>query len=117
MWGNRVPIGNLHNTFNTDHKKMSNGCRRANGGGRSPMPWARRATMVAMGHPVVLWSTPRRVSTAFDKLMRGRGDHRVFAEPFSVPFSFGPDRSWERFPSTSGSATRLSTEPSAWSVT
>lgn len=47
--------------------------------------------------PVVLWSTPRSVSTAFDKMMRGRGDHRVFTEPFSVAYYFGPDRPSERF--------------------
>ena len=47
--------------------------------------------------PVVLWSTPRSVSTAFDKMMRGRGDHRVFTEPFSVAYYFGPDRLSDRF--------------------
>ena len=47
--------------------------------------------------PVVLWSTPRSVSTAFDKMMRGRGDHRVFTEPFSAAYYFGPDRPSDRF--------------------
>ena len=47
--------------------------------------------------PVVLWSTPRSVSTAFDKMMRGRGDHRVLTEPFSVAYYFGPDRPSNRF--------------------
>lgn len=50
-----------------------------------------------MTRPVVLWATPRSVSTAFDKMMRSRGDHRVLTEPFSVPFYFGPDRCSERF--------------------
>ena len=50
-----------------------------------------------MPKPVALWSTPRSVSTAFDKMMRGRGDHRVFTEPFSVPYYFGPDRGSDRF--------------------
>jgi hypothetical protein len=47
--------------------------------------------------PVVLWSTPRSVSTAFDKMMRERGDHRVLTEPFSVAYYFGPDRPSDRF--------------------
>ncbi|MCB0971829.1 MAG: hypothetical protein KDA97_10020 [Acidimicrobiales bacterium] len=50
-----------------------------------------------MAKPIALWSTPRSVSTAFDKMMRGRGDHRVFTEPFSQPYYFGPDRCSERF--------------------
>ena len=50
--------------------------------------------------PLVLWSTPRSVSTAFDKMMRGRGDHRVFTEPFSVAYYFGPDRRSARFAET-----------------
>lgn len=53
--------------------------------------------MVAVVPPIVLRSTPRSISTAFDKMMRGRGDLRVFTEPFSVPYYFGPDRSSERF--------------------
>ena len=52
-----------------------------------------------MARPVALWSTPRSVSTAFDKMMRERGDHRVFTEPFSQPYYFGPDRCSARFPS------------------
>jgi hypothetical protein len=47
--------------------------------------------------PVVLWSTPRSISTAFDKMMRSRGDHRVFTEPFSVAYYFGPERISNRF--------------------
>lgn len=50
-----------------------------------------------MAKPVALWSTPRSVSTAFDKMMRGRGDHRVFTEPFSQPYYFGPDRCSRRY--------------------
>jgi hypothetical protein len=50
-----------------------------------------------MAKPVALWSTPRSVSTAFDKMMRERGDHTVFTEPFSVPYYFGPERCSQRF--------------------
>lgn len=50
-----------------------------------------------MTRPVALWSTPRSVSTAFDKMMRSRGDHVVFTEPFSVPYYFGEDRVSDRY--------------------
>jgi hypothetical protein len=50
-----------------------------------------------VARPVALWSTPRSVSTAFDKMMRERGDVRVFTEPFSVPYYFGPERTSARF--------------------
>lgn len=55
-----------------------------------------------MPRPIALWSTPRSVSTAFDKMMRSRGDHRVFTEPFSVPYYFGPDRCSDRFEDSLG---------------
>jgi hypothetical protein len=48
--------------------------------------------------PLALWSTPRSASTAFDRMMRQRGDHRVFTEPFSAAYYDGPDRVSARFP-------------------
>lgn len=47
--------------------------------------------------PIALWSTPRSSSTAFDRMMRERGDHRVFTEPFSTAYYDGPDRRSSRF--------------------
>ena len=60
---------------------------------------ARSADGPVATKPVMLWSTPRSVSTAFDKMMRGRGGHRVLTEPFSVAYYFGPDRLSDRFAS------------------
>lgn len=47
--------------------------------------------------PIALWATPRTVSTAFDKMMRTRGDIRVFTEPFSFAYYMGPDKLSPRY--------------------
>jgi hypothetical protein len=49
-------------------------------------------------HPIiVLWSTPRSRSTAFERMMIERGDHEVFNEPFSTRYYFSPERRSTRF--------------------
>jgi hypothetical protein len=49
-------------------------------------------------HPIiVLWSTPRSRSTAFERMMIERGDHEVFDEPFSARYYFSPERRSARF--------------------
>jgi hypothetical protein len=55
--------------------------------------------------PLALWATPRTVSTAFDKMMRARGDHDVFTEPFSVAWYFGPERRSPRYDVSEPAAT------------
>ncbi len=47
--------------------------------------------------PLVLWATPRTISTAFDRMMRERGDHTVLTEPWSRWYYFGADRPSPRF--------------------
>jgi hypothetical protein len=47
--------------------------------------------------PIVLWAVPRSVSTAFERVFVERGDFRVFHEPFSVSYYFGPERRSDRF--------------------
>ncbi|XP_003731237.1 branched-chain-amino-acid aminotransferase-like protein 2 [Strongylocentrotus purpuratus] len=41
---------------------------------------------------IMLWSTPRSVSTAFARSMTARGDTEMFWEPYLACYSFGPDR-------------------------
>lgn len=55
--------------------------------------------------PIALWATPRTVSTAFDKMVRARGDLEVLTEPFSIPYYDGPEQRSERFPVTESGAT------------
>ena len=50
-----------------------------------------------MRPPIVLWAVPRSVSTAFERVMRARGDLLVFSEPFSGPYYFGEERVSGRF--------------------
>jgi Sulfotransferase domain len=50
--------------------------------------------------PIALWATPRTVSTAFDKMIRARGDLEVLTEPFSRPYNDGPEQRSTRFPVT-----------------
>lgn len=45
-----------------------------------------------MTHPIlVLWAVPRSMSTAFEKVMRTRGDLECFHEPFGEPWYSGPE--------------------------
>jgi len=49
-------------------------------------------------HPIiVLWTTPRSRSTAFERMMIERGDHVVFDEPFSARYYFSPERRSDRY--------------------
>ncbi len=50
-----------------------------------------------MRPPIVLWAVPRSVSTAFERVMRARGDLIVFSEPFSVPYYLSEERVSGRF--------------------
>jgi hypothetical protein len=51
-----------------------------------------------MGHQIiVMWSVPRSVSTSFERMVSERGDHRVFDEPFSRSYYYGPDRLSSRY--------------------
>ncbi len=47
--------------------------------------------------PLALWTTPRSVSTAFERMMIERGDFEVLHEPFSMHYYFGPSRRSDRF--------------------
>jgi hypothetical protein len=56
---------------------------------------------VFMSHPIrFLWTVPRSVSTSFERMMTGRGDHIVFDEPFSRSYYYGPDRRSSRYDET-----------------
>src|SRR5215212_1988457 len=46
---------------------------------------------------IVMWSIPRSVSTSFERMVSERGDHRVFDEPFSRSYYYGPDRLSTRY--------------------
>lgn len=49
-------------------------------------------------HPIiVLWTTPRSRSTAFERMMIERGDHEVFDEPFSARYYFSSEQRSTRF--------------------
>ena len=58
-----------------------------------------------MARPIALWATPRTISTAFDRMMRERGDHHVLTEPFSVAYYDGPEQRSSRYPVTESDAT------------
>lgn len=58
-----------------------------------------------MPRPIALWATPRTISTAFDRMMRERGDHLVLTEPFSVAYYDGPEQRSSRYPVTEPAAT------------
>ena len=56
------------------------------------------ASGATAGHPIiVLWTTPRSRSTAFERMMVERGDHQVFDEPFSARYYFSSERRSERY--------------------
>lgn len=41
---------------------------------------------------LALWAVPRSTSTAFEWMMRQRGDHKCYHEPFGEAWYFGEDR-------------------------
>lgn len=45
---------------------------------------------------LTLWATPRSTSTAFEWMMRQRGDFRCFHEPFNELYYYGEDRRSKR---------------------
>lgn len=45
---------------------------------------------------LVLWATPRSTSTAFEWMMRMRGDMTCFHEPFGEPWYHGEEPLWPR---------------------
>lgn len=46
---------------------------------------------------LALWGAPRTVSTAFERMMRERGDHEVVFEPFAAHYYFSDARRSSRF--------------------
>jgi Sulfotransferase domain len=50
---------------------------------------------------LVLWATPRSTSTAFEWMMRSRGDMSCFHEPFGEAWHLGEDALWPRIKSDS----------------
>jgi hypothetical protein len=46
---------------------------------------------------IALWSVPRSVSTAFERMMRERGDHDVLFEPFASYYYFSEERRSPRY--------------------
>lgn len=50
---------------------------------------------------IVLWATPRSTSTAFEWMMRMRGDMACFHEPFGETWYQGDDALWPRLKSDS----------------
>lgn len=53
--------------------------------------------MSAPGHPIhVLWAIPRSTSTAFEWMMRQRGDLACFHEPYGEAWYQGEDPLWPR---------------------
>jgi hypothetical protein len=59
---------------------------------------------------LVLWATPRTVSTAFERMMIERGDRLVLDEPWSRAYYFGPERRSGRFGLTFPEATYAAVE-------
>ncbi len=56
-----------------------------------------RSSTTDVRPPIVLWAVPRSVSTAFERVMRARGDLVVFSEPFSASYYFSEGRVSDRF--------------------
>ncbi len=66
--------------------------------------------------PLVLWATPRTVSTAFARMIIERGDHVVLDEPWSRAYYFGPERRSKRFPLTFPESTYAAIEAGVLAV-
>ena len=64
-------------------------------------------------HPIlVLWGTPRSTSTAFEWMMRTRGDMTCFHEPFGEAWYQGEEALWPRLkPDSAGVAGHKACHP------
>ena len=51
----------------------------------------------AMTKKVFLWTAPRCVSTAFERCMMEIENSKIFHEPYSGPYHFGPERQSTRY--------------------
>ncbi|MDJ1183393.1 hypothetical protein [Roseofilum casamattae] len=47
---------------------------------------------------LALWAVPRSTSTAFERMMRERGDFLVLDEPFGLYFHYSEERKSDRYP-------------------
>jgi sulfate adenylyltransferase len=56
-----------------------------------------RKASVREQKPVALWSVPRSISTAFERVFVERDDFEVLHEPFSAAYYYGEDRISDRF--------------------
>ncbi|NOD64832.1 MULTISPECIES: sulfotransferase family protein [unclassified Ruegeria] len=63
-----------------------------------------------MNKIVLLWSTPRTTSTAFEWMMRMRGDMACFHEPFGEAWYKGDDAAWPRLTADSERVPGLTTQ-------
>lgn len=66
-----------------------------------------------MNKILALWAVPRSTSTAFEWMMRVRGDHTCFHEPFGEVWYQGEDPEWPRLTADSVRTPGLTYE-SAW---
>jgi hypothetical protein len=53
--------------------------------------------VVASNKPVALWSVPRSISTAFERVFVERDDFEVLHEPFSATYYYSEDRRSDRY--------------------
>ena len=53
--------------------------------------------VASQNKPVALWSVPRSISTAFERVFVERDDFEVLHEPFSAAYYHGEDRLSERY--------------------
>lgn len=98
-----------------ERRKKSTNLR---GGGQAGVGRVWAGTVEPMSHPITfLWTTPRSVSTSFERMMSARGDHTVLDEPFSRSYYYGPDRRSSRYaealPASSASETLEQIEAAA----
>jgi len=68
-----------------------------------------------MNKILCLWAVPRSTSTAFEWMMRVRGDHTCFHEPFGEVWYQGEDPDWPRLTADSVRTPGLTYE-SAWAT-
>src|SRR3954468_12186241 len=61
-----------------------------------PVEYERKAH-VTQNKPIALWTVPRSISTAFERVFVEREDFKVFHEPFSVSYYYSTERSSDRY--------------------
>uniref|UniRef100_A0A1I8GSR1 Sulfotransfer_1 domain-containing protein n=2 Tax=Macrostomum lignano TaxID=282301 RepID=A0A1I8GSR1_9PLAT len=95
-----VPVGSLRNLrlkADTSILLLMNESRSFSRKFSRKIRHEKMASTSNVGKPTMLWAVPRSISTAFFRAMENHPNTRVYLEPYSKAYYFGPERVSSRY--------------------